>query len=80
MAATITSLVVILLARPLARLEGIEVERWKTDFVSHLFKGYFDFLLVALVWGLIGLMLAVLTRSSAIAIGSASASSSWWRA
>jgi ABC-2 type transport system permease protein len=69
LAATVTALVVILLARPLARLEGIQVTAWKTDFVSHLAKGYFDFLLVVLVYGLIGLMLAVLTRSSALAIG-----------
>jgi hypothetical protein len=69
MAATITFLVVVVLARPLARLEGIKVDAWKTDFVSHIFKGYFDFMVVALVWGLIGLMLAVLTRSSAMAIG-----------
>ena len=69
MAATITFLVVVVLARPLARLEGIKVDAWKTDFVSHILKGYFDFTVVALVWGLIGLMLAVLTRSSAIAIG-----------
>jgi hypothetical protein len=69
MAATITFLVVVVIARPLARLEGIKVDSWKTDFVSHILKGYFDFTVVALVWGLIGLMLAVLTRSSAMAIG-----------
>jgi hypothetical protein len=69
MAATITFLVVVFLARPLARLEGIKVDAWKTDFVSHILKGYFDFTVVAFVWGLIGLMLAVLTRSSAMAIG-----------
>ena len=69
LAATVTALVVILLARPLARLEGIRVESWKTDFPSHLAKGYFDFTLAVLVYGLIGLMLAVLTRSSALAIG-----------
>ena len=69
MASTITFLVVVFLARPLARLEGIQVDGWKTDFVSHFFKGYFDFTVVALVWGLIGLMLAVLTRSAAMAIG-----------
>ncbi len=69
LAATVTALVVILLARPLARLEGIQVEGWKTDFLSHLAKGLFDFNLVVLVYGLIGLMLAVLTRSSALAIG-----------
>ena len=69
LAATVTALVVILLARPLARLEGIQVDGWKTDFVTHLAKGYFDFTLAVLVYGLIGLMLAVLTRSSALAIG-----------
>jgi hypothetical protein len=69
MASTITFLVVVFLARPLARLEGIQVDGWKTDFVSHFFKGYFDFTVVAVVWGLIGLMLAVLTRSAAMAIG-----------
>ena len=69
LAATVTALVVILLARPLARLEGIQVEAWKTDFLSHLVKGYFDFTVAILVYGLIGLMLAVLTRSSALAIG-----------
>jgi hypothetical protein len=53
----------------LARLEGIEVDHWKTDFASHFFKGYLDFTVAMLVWGLIGLLLAVLTRSSAMAIG-----------
>jgi hypothetical protein len=69
MAATIAYLVMIFCARPLARLEGISVEHWKTDFASHFFKGYFDFTVAMLVWGLLGLMLAVLTRSSAMAIG-----------
>jgi ABC-2 type transport system permease protein len=69
LAATVTAMVVVVVARPLARLEGIQVEAWKTDFLSHLVKGYFDFTVSVLVWGLIGLMLAVLTRSSALAIG-----------
>ena len=69
LAATITVLVVVVLARPLPRLEGIPVAAWKTDFAPHLLKGYFDFAVAAAVWGLIGLMLAVLTRSSALAIG-----------
>lgn len=69
LAATITAIVVIVIARPLARLEGIQVEAWKTDFLTQLLKGYFDFTVAVLVWGLIGLMLAVLTRSSALAIG-----------
>lgn len=64
-----TTLVVVLLAHPLARLEGISVNAWKTGFFSHLFSGYFNFLVAALVWGLIGAMLAELTHSSALAIG-----------
>ena len=69
LAATITATVVVVLARPLARLEGIEIEAWKTDFATHLLKDYFDFTVAVLVWGLIGLMLGVITRSSALAIG-----------
>jgi hypothetical protein len=69
LATTITFLIVVFLARPLARLEGIKVDAWKTDFASHFVKGYFDFTVALMVWGLIGLMLAVLTRSAALAIG-----------
>jgi ABC-type transport system involved in multi-copper enzyme maturation permease subunit len=64
-----TTLVVVLVSRPLAALEGIEVHAWKTDFFAHLASGYFNFTVAGLVWGLIGLMLAVVTRSSALAIG-----------
>lgn len=38
LATTVTTLVVVVFARPLARLEGIEVEAWKTDFPSHLLE------------------------------------------
>ena len=64
LATTVTTLVVVVFARPLAKLEGIPIEAWKTDFASHLGKGFFDFTVAGLVWGLIGLMLAALTRSS----------------
>jgi len=69
LATAATTLVVIVMARPLARLEGIEIEAWRTDFYEHLLEGFFNFTIAGLVWGLIGLMLAVLTRSSAMAIG-----------
>ena len=69
LATTVTTLVVVVFARPLAKLEGIPIEAWKTDFASHLGESFFNFTVAGLVWGLIGLMLAVLTRSSAIAIG-----------
>ena len=64
-----TTLAVVIVARPLARLEGIEIAAWKTEFFPHLLSSYFNFAVAGLVWGLIGLMIAVLTRSSAIAIG-----------
>jgi hypothetical protein len=69
LATTVTTLVVVVFARPLARLEGIEIEAWKTDFPSRLLEGFFNFTIAGLVWGLIGLTLAVLTRSAAMAIG-----------
>jgi hypothetical protein len=76
----VTTLAVVVFARPLAKLEGIPIEAWKTDFASHLGKDFFDFTIAGLVWGLIGLMLAVLTavRPSPSASGSAFCSS--WRA
>jgi ABC-type transport system involved in multi-copper enzyme maturation permease subunit len=64
-----TTLVVVLIARPLASLEGIPVEAWRTDFFTHLVSGYVNFTVAGFVWGAIGLMLAVLTRSAALAIG-----------
>ena len=44
-----TTLAVVLVARPLARLEGIETEAWKTDFVPHLLSSYFNFAVAGLV-------------------------------
>ena len=68
-ATAVTVLTIILVARPLARLEGIDIEIWKTDFLPELAAGYFNFLIPSLVWGLIGLTIALLTRSSGLAIG-----------
>ncbi|MCP4085086.1 MAG: hypothetical protein GY745_08565 [Actinomycetia bacterium] len=56
-------------ARPLARAYEIDTEPWKTDAAAEIASGFFNFLLPVLVWGLIGLMIAVLTRSSGTAIG-----------
>lgn len=68
--ATLTTiLTVMLVARPLARLENIDTEAWRTDFAPHFFSSLFNFSIAGLVWGLIGLALAVLTRSSELAIG-----------
>jgi ABC-2 type transport system permease protein len=68
--ATLTTILALMLAaRPLARLEGIDTEAWSTDFAPHFLNGLFNFSIAGLVWGFIGLALAVLTRSSELAIG-----------
>lgn len=59
----------VFVARPLARLEGIDTDAWRTDFFPELLSGYFNFMVPALVWGLVGLFIAVWTRSSGLAIG-----------
>ena len=56
-------------ARPLARAYEIDTEPWRTDAAAEMASGFFNFLVPVLVWGLIGLMIAVLTRSSGTAIG-----------
>jgi ABC-2 type transport system permease protein len=63
-----TVLTVVMVARPLARLEDIDPGIWRTDFLPELAAGYFNFLVPSLVWGLIGLTIALLTRSSGLAI------------
>ena len=56
-------------ARPLARAYEVDTEPWRTDAAAEMASGFFNFLVPVLVWGLIGLMIAVLTRSSGTAIG-----------
>ncbi|MEZ5282332.1 MAG: hypothetical protein R2770_17860 [Acidimicrobiales bacterium] len=68
LATTVTTLVTAMAARPLARLYDVDTEPWRTDFGLELLTGWFNFTVPALVWGLIGLTIAMLTRSSGIAI------------
>lgn len=68
-ATAVTVFTAVFVARPLARLEGIDTDAWRTDFFAELLGGYFNFMVPAMVWGLIGLLIAVWTRSSGIAIG-----------
>ncbi len=57
------------IARPLARAYEVDTEQWRIDAAVEMASGFFNFLVPVLVWGLIGLMIAVLTRSSGTAIG-----------
>ena len=68
LATATTTLCIVLVARPLARFEGIDTEPWRTDFFPQLLSGYVNFMIPALVWGLVGLFIAVWSRRSSIAI------------
>ncbi len=70
LATWVTTLTVVLVARPLARLQGIPMDAWPTDAAQLILSGYFNFMVPGVVWGLIGLLIAVWTRSSGIAIAS----------
>ncbi|MFK7919858.1 MAG: hypothetical protein AB8G14_17415 [Ilumatobacter sp.] len=69
LATAVTVLITAAIARPLARFNGVDTDPWKIDTAIEMAKGSFNFLIPALVWGLIGLTIAVLTKSSGTAIG-----------
>ncbi len=68
MATAATMLTVVVVARPLSRVFEVANGQWSTDFFAELASGYVNFLIPSLVWGLIGLAIALLTKSSGIAI------------
>lgn len=68
--ATLLALVVNLAVAPVAASSaGLEPTDWGTDIAAVALGAAFDLYLALLVWGTIGLALAVLTRSAGIAIG-----------
>jgi len=58
----------VLTALPAASAAGISTEQWGTDAVAVVAGGWVNAFAAMLVWGVVGLVLAVATRSSAIAI------------
>lgn len=67
-AATVALIVNLVVAPVAAGGSGIDVSAWGEDLPSTLIAGWFDLFCSLVVWGVIGMALAVLTRSSAIAI------------
>jgi len=59
----------VLAALPAAEAAGVSTAAWTAHPLSTLATACFDLFAALLVWGVIGLVLAVLTRSSAVAIG-----------
>jgi hypothetical protein len=68
-ACTVTVLATAIVARPLARGYDVSTAAWRIDAPVELLSGAFNFFVPTLVWGLIGLTIAVLTRSAGVAIG-----------
>lgn len=53
---------------PAAMAAGLDTSAWGTDLVGVVVGGWLDLFLALLVWGVLGLVIAVLTRSAAVAI------------
>ena len=57
-----------LLAVPIVGASGISTEAWGTDLGPVLAGGWLNLFLSQLVWGVLGLVIAVLTRSAMVAV------------
>jgi ABC-type transport system involved in multi-copper enzyme maturation permease subunit len=67
--ATVVALVVNVVTAPVAaRAAGIDTAAWTRDAATTALSAWLNLFCALLVWGAIGLVLAVVTRSSAIAI------------
>ncbi len=68
-AATVVATIVnVLVAVPTAGAAGVSTSAWGNDPLSAVASAWVNMFAALLVWGVIGLVLAVLTRSSAVAI------------
>lgn len=57
-----------LLAAPIVGASGISTEAWGTDIGSVLASGWLNLFLAQLVWGVLGLVIATLTKSAMVAV------------
>ena len=67
--ATLVTVVVVLAASPgIAGLAGISTSAWYDDLPRSVAEGYLNLTLAALLWGVAGLFVGVMTRSTGVAI------------
>jgi hypothetical protein len=57
-----------LLAAPVVGASGISTAAWGTDLTSVLANGWLNLFLSQLVWGVLGLVIAILARSAMVAV------------
>jgi ABC-type transport system involved in multi-copper enzyme maturation permease subunit len=67
-ATTVATIVTVCAAPVMAKVFGVSTDAWGSDLLSITAGAWLDTFLALVVWGVIGLVIAVLTRSSAIAI------------
>ncbi|MEI2785318.1 MAG: hypothetical protein V9E82_06400 [Candidatus Nanopelagicales bacterium] len=68
LATTVAMVVSVAAAWPSASASGISTDLWGTDLVAQAGSAWLNAYLSMLVWGVAGVVLAVVTRSSAVAI------------
>lgn len=57
-----------LLAAPMVGVSGVSTAAWGTDLASVLAGGWLNLFLSQLVWGVLGLVIAILARSAMVAV------------
>jgi ABC-2 type transport system permease protein len=67
-ATTVAAIVDVFAVLPAAGAAGISTAAWGTDLPGVVARAWLDLYLALCVWGVLGLVIAVLTRSAAIAI------------
>jgi ABC-type transport system involved in multi-copper enzyme maturation permease subunit len=68
--ATLATTVIVPIASPgIAGLAGVSTHAWSSGLVHTVVVGYVDLTLCVLLWGVVGLFVGMLTRSTGISIG-----------
>jgi len=67
-ATTVAAIVNVLAAMPVAGAAGISMAAWGTDLPSVVASAWMNCFLALCVWGVLGLVIAVMTRSAAVAV------------
>ena len=67
-ATTVAAAVNVLAVMPAAATAGVDTSAWGRDLPAVVLGGWLNLFLALIVWGVLGMVIAVLTRSAAVAI------------
>ncbi len=68
LATLVTTLVVAIVAPGIASLAGVSTDAWSSGFAGTVVQGYVQLTLCVLLWGVVGLFVGMVTRSTSISI------------